>query len=115
MGTLSIRLFNKKKKSTERLQFSEKPMYFEPDNEYDSLVPGHQLSKPTHAAVYWEYQTSILNPWTWRRLTTPRIYLEYILIESLESSEMYLKLCPPGDGSIIAGNENILLSDYCEF
>lgn len=116
IGTLSIQLHEEhnKKKTTERMKFSPKAMYFEPGYEYTALVPGRDLQKPGHASVYWEYQTNILNPLTWRILSAPRIYLEYILIESLESSDTYLKLCPLHEGAILSGAENVLHTAYCK-
>ncbi|XP_064555542.1 pancreatic triacylglycerol lipase [Drosophila montana] len=116
IGTLSIQLHEEhnKKKTTERMKFSPKAMYFEPGFDYTALVPGRDLQKPGHASVYWEYQTNILNPLTWRILSAPRIYLEYILIESLESSDTYLKLCPLHEGAILSGAENVLHTRYCK-
>ncbi|XP_030380899.1 pancreatic triacylglycerol lipase [Scaptodrosophila lebanonensis] len=115
IGTLSIRLHDAhSKKTTERMKFSPKPMYFEPGFEYTSLVPGKDLRDPGYATVFWEYQTNFLNPLTWRILSSPRIYLEYILIESLESDETYLKLCPLRESAILSGTENVLHTRYCK-
>lgn len=115
IGTLSIRLHGEhSKKTTERMKFSSKAMYFEPGFEYTALLPGKDLRDPGHATVFWEYQTNILNPLTWRILSSPRIYLEYILIESLESSETYLKLCPLHESAILSGTENLLHTKYCK-
>ncbi|EDW29699.1 GL14903 [Drosophila persimilis] len=125
VGILSIRLHEaaaaaaaghdrKKKATTELMKFSHKAMYFEPGYEYKALVPGKELQEPDHATVYWEYPTSILNPLTWRILSSPRIYLEYILIESMESSDLYLKLCPQHEGAILSGAENVLRTSYCK-
>ncbi|XP_023167600.2 pancreatic lipase-related protein 2 [Drosophila hydei] len=116
IGTLSIRLHEErnKKKTTERMKFSPKAMYFEPGFDYTALLPGRDLQQPGHASVYWEYQTNFLNPLTWRILSSPRIYLEYILIESLELSDLYLKLCPLHEGAILSGTENILHTHYCK-
>ncbi|XP_034480931.1 pancreatic lipase-related protein 2 [Drosophila innubila] len=115
IGTLSIRLHGEhSKKSTERMKFSPKPMYFEPGFDYTALLPGKDLRDPGHATVFWEYQTNILNPLTWRLLSSPRIYLEYILIESMESSDTYLKLCPLHESAILSGTENVLHTRYCK-
>lgn len=115
IGTLSVRLhpLNKLKKSTERIKFSDKPKFFEPGFEYTAMVPGKHVVDPTYATVYWEYSTSLLNPLTWRILSAPRIYLDYVIIEALESNH-YLKLCPSNDGSIMAGTENVLLAENCK-
>lgn len=129
VGILSVQLHEKKKlgkrtaaaaaattsaAATELMRFSPKAMYFEPGYEYKALVAGRDLREPEYATVNWEYPTSILNPLTWRILSSPRIYLEYVLIEAMESSELYLKLCPEHEGAILAGVENVLRSSYCK-
>ncbi|KAH8245537.1 hypothetical protein KR032_011566 [Drosophila birchii] len=123
VGILSVQLHGKKSanvigkrtdaSSTELMRFSPKAMYFEPGYEYKALVAGRDVREPEYATVNWEYPTSILNPLTWRILSSPRIYLEYVLIEAMESSELYLKLCPQHEGAILAGAENVLRSSYC--
>ncbi|KAH8289122.1 hypothetical protein KR054_000588 [Drosophila jambulina] len=121
VGILSVQLHGKKSNSkrtdgssaTELMRFSPKAMYFEPGYEYKALVAGRDVREPEFATVNWEYPTSILNPLTWRILSSPRIYLEYVLIEAMESSELYLKLCPQHEGAILAGAENVLRSSYC--
>lgn len=97
------------------MQFSDEPRFFEPGLEYTSLAVGHDIKDPVYASVFWEYQTSILNPLTWRLLTSPRIFISYITIESLESPHIYMKLCPINESSaVIAGSENIMQEKYCE-
>ncbi|XP_020804936.1 pancreatic triacylglycerol lipase [Drosophila serrata] len=123
VGILSVQLHGKKSgnaigkrtdaSATELMRFSPKAMYFEPGYEYKALVAGRDVREPEYAIVNWEYPTSILNPLTWRILSSPRIYLEYVLIEAMESSELYLKLCPQHEGAILAGAENVLRSNYC--
>ncbi|XP_017022656.1 pancreatic triacylglycerol lipase [Drosophila kikkawai] len=120
VGILSVQLHGKKSgkrtdaaSSTELMRFSPKAMYFEPGYEYNALVAGRDVREPEYATVNWEYPTSILNPLTWRILSSPRIYLEYVLVEAMESSELYLKLCPQHEGAILAGAENVLRSSYC--
>lgn len=117
IGTISVRLHSntRSKKLTDHIRFSEKPMYFEPGFEYSALVPGKDVHDPaSYASVYWEYQTNFLNPLTWRILSAPRIYLDYIIIESLEHPDMELKLCPLNEGAVISGTENILQEKYCK-
>uniref|UniRef100_A0A1A9X5G7 Lipase domain-containing protein n=1 Tax=Glossina brevipalpis TaxID=37001 RepID=A0A1A9X5G7_9MUSC len=115
VGTVSIRLHGKhRKESTESMKFSTKPMYFEPGFEYTSLVAGQGIKNPIYAAISWEYETSLFNPLTWRILASPRIYISYILIESMETPHTYLRLCPINEESaVISGNENIMTTKYC--
>lgn len=90
-------------------------MYFEPGYEYKALVAGFDVKDPVYASVFWDYQTSLFNPLTWRLLTSPRIFISYIIIESLESPHIYLRLCPINEESaVITGSENIFEGKYCQ-
>ncbi|XP_061394239.1 pancreatic triacylglycerol lipase-like [Musca vetustissima] len=116
IGTLSVRLHGKSyKKVTEKMKFTSEPKFFEPGFEYTSLVVGNEIKDPVYASVYWDYQTSLFNPLTWRLLTSPRIFISYIIVESLESPHIHLKLCPINESSaVITGSENIMQQKYCE-
>lgn len=61
-----------------------RPRYYEPGYEYTTVVPGRDVGTPRYAMLEWEYKANPLNPLTWRILSTPRVYVEYITIESLE-------------------------------
>lgn len=112
IGTLSVRLHSHRKRYTDKIKFSAEPRYFEPGLEYTAMVPGRDLNHPTYAAVFWEYQTNLLNPLTWRILSSPRIYLDYIVIESMEK-DLRLKLCPRRNAAVLSGSENIFDTNYC--
>ncbi|XP_017479648.1 PREDICTED: pancreatic triacylglycerol lipase-like [Rhagoletis zephyria] len=118
IGTISVRLHSKthgKKSNAERIRFSQKAMYFEPGFEYSAMVSGRDVPDPAqHASVFWEYQTNFLNPLTWRILASPRIYLDYVIIESLEHPDMQLQLCPLKENPVISGTENIMQEKYCQ-
>lgn len=58
--------------------------YYEPGLEYTAVTPGRDIGTPKYAYLEWEYKANPLNPLTWRILTTPRVYVEYITIESME-------------------------------
>lgn len=78
------------------------------------MVAGRDLKDPVYASVFWEYQTSLFNPLTWRILSSPRIFISNVHVESLESPHMHLKLCPISeDSAVIAGSENIMQEKYC--
>ncbi|XP_055383035.1 pancreatic triacylglycerol lipase [Condylostylus longicornis] len=115
IGTLSIKLHARKRRETETMPFSSSPQYFEPGEEYVSVVPGKDIQNPTHATITWDYQTSLLNPLTWRIVSTPRIYVDFILIESIENPKFEMKLCPQMDSPIISGSDNILEINKCKF
>lgn len=100
---------------SDRLQFTAKAMYFEPNVEYTNLVVSQRnLGQTTHASVYWEHETSLFNPLTWRILTSPRIYLSFIQIESLEMPDIAIKMCPIDDSAaLVMGSANLMHSKYC--
>lgn len=70
--------------STETMYFSEEAEYMEPGQTYAAVMAGRNVGVPTHATLNWEYRTNPLNPLTWRILATPRIYVDYIVVESME-------------------------------
>lgn len=59
--------------------------YFEPGHEYSAVVGGKDAGIPTSATLHWKYITNPLNPLTWRILTSPRVYIQHIVVETLES------------------------------
>lgn len=58
--------------------------YYEPGFKYTIVVGGRDVGTPTHATLNWEYKANPLNPLTWRILSSPRVYIDHITIESLE-------------------------------
>lgn len=70
--------------STETMYMSEEASYMEPGKTYTAVMAGRNVGVPTHATLNWEYRTNPLNPLTWRILATPRIYVDYIVVESME-------------------------------
>lgn len=76
------------------------------------VVAGNSIHDATHATVGWEYQTNILNPLSWRIVESPRIFLEYVRIYSIEDQKE-LKLCPKGGAPIVSGSPIELRSTYC--
>lgn len=59
--------------------------YFEPGYDYAAVVSGIETGIPKSATLHWDYKTNFLNPLTWR-VKSPRIYIKYIEVESLEHS-----------------------------
>lgn len=119
IGSLSMQFHHKEKETMQseavNLQFSAKAMYFEPNMEYTNLVisPNH-LGQTTHASVFWEHETSLFNPLTWRILTSPRIYLSFIQIESIEIPNIAVRMCPIDDNTaLVMGSANLMHSKYC--
>lgn len=69
---------------TEKLPFTEAPMFYEPGRNYTSITPGKDVGVPRYATLNWEYRTNPLNPLTWRILSSPRVYIDYVILETLE-------------------------------
>lgn len=65
---------------------------FEPGLTNTSVAAGSDVGVPSYAILEWEYSTNPLNPLTWRLLKSPRIYLDDIVIESLEHNTKYVYL-----------------------
>lgn len=59
---------------------------FEPGHVYNVVVSGEDAAIPHSATLMYDHQASVFNPLTWRLITSPRIYIKYIEIESLEHS-----------------------------
>lgn len=70
--------------STETMYLSEMASYMEPGKTYAAVMAGRNVGVPTHATLNWEYHPHLLNPLTWRILATPRIYVDHIVVESME-------------------------------
>lgn len=59
---------------------------FEPGHQYDVVVSGEDSGIPLTATLLYDHQSNLFNPLTWRLMTSPRIYIKYIEVESLEHS-----------------------------
>jgi len=51
---------------------------------HKAVIFGHDIGIPKYATLHWEYKTNPLNPLTWRIVSSPRVYIEYITIQTLE-------------------------------
>lgn len=113
IGILSIKLHSRHKKETKFLQFTQEAILFEPGSEYTYVIAGDDIDGvPYTIEASWNYQTNLLNPLTWRILASPRIYTEFIKVESLEYKTQ-VKLCPYKGSPIITGSMNIFQSSHC--
>jgi hypothetical protein len=64
--------------------------YYEPGSEHQVIVPGDPVGKLQHIILRWEYRTNPLNPLTWRIFITPRIYVGWMQVESIEERYRYV-------------------------
>lgn len=85
VGVFVLRVIGTDGRRTERMQFSESSRYYEPGSTHTIVLPGEVVGKPSAVEVTWEYQTT-LNPLTWRLITNPRVYIDSVVVDSLEAS-----------------------------
>lgn len=55
----------------------------EPSGNYTAIIPVTEHGIPDAVVLDWDYQSSVVNPFSWR-IVAPRVYIEYIRIESLD-------------------------------
>ncbi|XP_033610214.1 pancreatic triacylglycerol lipase isoform X2 [Cryptotermes secundus] len=78
---------------TKGIELTKTVQYYEPGSKHQVIVPGDPVGKLQHVILQWEYRTNPLNPLTWRIFITPRIYIGWMQVESIE--ERYgLTVCP---------------------
>lgn len=62
----------------------QKETYHEPGIQFTYVLPGDSIHKIKSVEVEWQYTTNIMNPLTWRITSTPRIYVDKIIVDALE-------------------------------
>nr|XP_022910033.1 pancreatic triacylglycerol lipase [Onthophagus taurus] len=90
----------------------DKEHYHEPGGNYTYVIPGDGLKNLKAVEVEWNYNTNFINPLTWRIMATPRIYIDKIEVEALESGER-ITVCPKDQKPLINSDSQILLKSYC--
>lgn len=113
VGTFVIRVFGEKEKKSERIHLSPHSKYYEPGSTHTVVLPGDVVGKPETIEISWEYQASVFNPLTWRLLHTPRVYIDFLTIYSLESSHG-ITVCPDATKTLIANEPKILTTKNCQ-
>lgn len=113
VGTFVIRVIGENEKKTERMQLSSRSKYYEPGSTHTMVMPGDVVGKPEAVEISWEYRTSVFNPLTWRLLHTPRVYIDSLTIESLESAHG-ITVCPDATKTLIVNEPKILTVENCQ-
>lgn len=90
IGMFIIRVIGSEGKKTERMQLSSNLKYYEPGSTHTVVLAGNVVGKPEAVEISWEYQTSVFNPLTWRLLHTPRVYIDSLVVDNLETSHGYV-------------------------
>uniref|UniRef100_A0A182UI44 Lipase domain-containing protein n=1 Tax=Anopheles melas TaxID=34690 RepID=A0A182UI44_9DIPT len=91
----------------DKIYFNEVPTLFEPGQNYSKVITGRANSEPTAISIGWEYETNLLNPLTWRLLTSPRVYIEYVELQTLAQSRR-VKMCQATHGPITNNELGVL-------
>ncbi|XP_066603487.1 inactive pancreatic lipase-related protein 1-like [Prorops nasuta] len=112
VGMFVVRAVGLNGKRTEKMQLSTGSKYYEPGSVHTVVLPGETVGKLDHVEVSWEYQTSVFNPLTWRLFYTPRVYIDQLTIDSLESSHG-ITVCTDDTKELLANQPKILTTTNC--
>lgn len=95
------------KGTTKDIQLSEEIQYYEPGSQHHVIIAGEPIGKLQSAVLRWQYRTNPLNPLTWRFTSTPRIYISWLEIKSIEEKDS-LSICHDNDVPITSRRPLIL-------
>lgn len=112
IGRFHLSVHGSKGAVSEKMAFTEEAELYEPGRNYTRVLAGSNVGKLKKLAVSWEYNTSFLNPLTWRILHSPRVYIEYIVIQSLEYRTR-IRLCPNYNIPVTNNVDSIFTQDNC--
>ncbi|XP_070507866.1 pancreatic lipase-related protein 2-like [Chironomus tepperi] len=98
----------------QKFLLNQQSIHFAPGKNFTFLAIGDEIEDIKSVVVDYKHK-STANPLTWR-VFTPKIYLEYILIQSMEQSDsVELKLCPSHESPISSGEGLLFKGDSCEY
>uniref|UniRef100_U5ETF1 Putative pancreatic triacylglycerol lipase n=1 Tax=Corethrella appendiculata TaxID=1370023 RepID=U5ETF1_9DIPT len=112
IGIMSIIIRGHHNNVSEKIDFAEESTYYEPGEIYSTVIPANSVGIPQEATLNWEYKYNPLNPLTWRILSSPRVYVEYIILESLEHRSR-IRLCPIFQMPVVAGQPSVFIQENC--
>lgn len=112
VGTFVFRVIGENGSITEKMELSPYSKYYEPATSHTVVLAGEVVGKPEAVEISWKYQTSMFNPLTWRLLHTPRVYIDSLTVESLESSHS-ITVCPGANKTLMANEPRILTTQNC--
>lgn len=112
VGKMSLEMFGEIRNRSEQMDFTKDALYYEPGKNYSSVMAGKDVGKPRKAFLSWEYRTNPLNPLTWRLLAAPRVYVEYMIVQTLEHRSRDV-FCPLQGAPVQADRDNEFRPDYC--
>lgn len=92
--------------------FSFSCSHYEVGKMYTSVIPGKDVGIPQYVVINLDYEMNLLNILTWRIVETPRVYIEYVVVESLEHKSS-LKLCPGFQTPVVARTPLTFRNENC--
>lgn len=114
IGRFHLSIYGSKGVQSDKMKFTEEAELYEPGRNYTRVLAGTSVGKPRKVAVSWEYNTSFLNPLTWRILSSPRVYIEYIVLQSLEYRSK-IRLCPNYNMPVTSNSDSLFTQENCRF
>ncbi|XP_053979275.1 pancreatic triacylglycerol lipase-like isoform X1 [Hylaeus volcanicus] len=112
VGMFVIRVLGENKE-TEKMKLSSHSKYYEPGSTHVVVLAGEVVGKPEAVEISWEYQASVFNPLTWRLLHTPRVYVDSLVVDSLESAHG-ITVCPDATKALIANEPKMFTAKNCQ-
>lgn len=111
IGSLFIKL-KSENVETSKILFNPIPVFFSPGSNHTFLTIGDHVESIDTIKVEYQFKQTF-NPLTWR-IFTPRIYVESIMIESMEHN-FFIKLCPH-HGLPVSQDQGILFKESsCDY
>lgn len=115
VGRVSITLVDRNNNKSDHKFTNDEQKYYRPGDIETKLIAfkdtGHP---PISVMVEWKYETSLLNPMTWRLLKSSSIYIEYIKISSIEYNTD-ITVCPKSKKPVVTNLPTVMKTKYCGF
>ncbi|XP_018321173.1 pancreatic triacylglycerol lipase-like [Agrilus planipennis] len=86
--------------------------YHEPGVKYEAVVPGNDIPDLKSVEVEWKYHSSVFNPLTWRLLASPRVFVDHVVIDNLETNKSII-VCSRENQPLISGIPQFFHTSYC--
>lgn len=97
---------------TRKIQLNQLSVYFSPGSNHTFMTTGDDIEDIETVMVEYDYKQT-MNPLTWR-LKTPRIYVEFITVESMEHNT-FIKVCPHHQLPVAEVQGVLFKEDSCHY
>lgn len=111
IGELYLKLKSKDVESR-KIQFNPMPVFFSPGSNHTFLSIGDDVEDIEKINVEYRFKQT-LNPLTWR-IFTPRIHVEWIIVESMEHNT-FIKVCPHHQLSVAEDQGVLFKEESCHY